>query len=56
VAAPLARAGGRQLIRQGIAEAVIGLDRDRVTAALRNLERPPYPKPAGQGTSSDPQI
>ncbi len=33
-------AGGRQLISQGLAEFVVALDRDDVTAAVRELDRP----------------
>jgi RimJ/RimL family protein N-acetyltransferase len=45
VAALLAHAGGRQLIRQGIAEAAIALDRERVTAALRDLDSTEHLEP-----------
>jgi len=44
VAVLLAHAGGRQLIHEGIAEAVVALDRETVTAAMRDLDgygRPP---------------
>ncbi|HEU4422647.1 MAG TPA: GNAT family N-acetyltransferase [Pilimelia sp.] len=47
VAALLAHVGGRQLIRQGIAEAAIALDRERVTAALRDLDSTEHPEPGG---------
>jgi len=47
VAALLVRAGGRQLIRQGIAEAVVALDRERVTGALRGLDSTEHPEPGG---------
>jgi hypothetical protein len=47
VAALLARAGGRQLIREGIAEAAIALDRECVTAALRDLRSTGYRRHGG---------
>ena len=49
VAALLAHAGGsgRQLIREGIAEAAVRLDRERVAAAVRAME-PPTPYPPSQ--------
>jgi len=47
VAALLAHAGGRQLIRQGFAEAVVALNRERVTAALHDLDRTTRPQPGG---------
>jgi RimJ/RimL family protein N-acetyltransferase len=45
VAALLARVGGQQLIRQGIAEAAVALDREHVTTALRELN-----------TADDPEL
>jgi hypothetical protein len=47
VAALLARAGGRQPIREGIAEAAIALDRERVTAALRERDSTEYRRHGG---------
>jgi RimJ/RimL family protein N-acetyltransferase len=58
VEALLARAGGagRQVIRKGLAEVAVALDRERIEAAVQALEPPPPagPREPASGSGGDP--